>query len=89
MQVNNKANMYYFVFNFTDSLESNYEAHKQSQTMVSDLIQETNSIVEKVDLTQAQMNGKISNYLCLSRTSAFALLHRLTNIKASEIYHFH
>ena len=65
MQVNTKANMYYFVFNFADSLESNYEAHKQSQTMVSDIIQQTNSIVEKVDLTQAQMNGKVSNYLCL------------------------
>ena len=33
--------------------------------MVSDIIQQTNSIVEKVDLNQAQMNGKILNYMCL------------------------
>ena len=58
MQLNSKANAY---FVSTDSLESNYETHKQSQKMVSDIILQTNSIVERADLTQTQMNGKISN----------------------------
>ena len=43
--------------------------------MVSDIILQTNSIVEKTDLTQTQMNGKISNYFCFR--SVASLIVRL------------
>ena len=73
MQFDTKTNTHYFVSNFTDSLEINFETHKQSQKVATDIILQTNSIVEKADLTQTQMNGKISNYICFCSVTSLIL----------------
>ena len=77
---------YYFVSNFADSLESKYETNKQSQNEVSDIILRTNSIVEKVDLTQTQLNGKITNNLSWRHLLLFhCIVIRILKLKESFI----
>ena len=49
--------------------------------MVSDIILQTNSIVEKTDLTQTQMNGKISNYFCFRSVASL-------NVRSLQMWWF-